>query len=120
MLISAMLLFLIHTLDVLLSFMFYCMQIVHSIDKLGIWSRLPVFLGLLYLAIRRHLHEEYNLFNVGRSPVGVRFNPQDFPFRTADGEFNDPFNEGTGSHGTFFGRNILPADQDDKVFNYLI
>ncbi|GMY13420.1 alpha-dioxygenase PIOX-like [Fagus crenata] len=89
--------------------------IVHSIDKLGIWSRLPVFLGLLYLAIRRHLHEEYNLFNVGRSPVGVRFNPQDFPFRTADGEFNDPFNEGTGSHGTFFGRNILPADQDDKL-----
>uniref|UniRef100_A0A2N9ELS2 Uncharacterized protein n=1 Tax=Fagus sylvatica TaxID=28930 RepID=A0A2N9ELS2_FAGSY len=89
--------------------------IVHSIDKLGIWSRLPVFLGLLYLAIRRHLHEEYNLFNVGRSPVGVRFNPQDFPFRTADGEFNDPFNEGTGSHGTFFGRNILPADQDDKI-----
>ncbi|KAA8530266.1 hypothetical protein F0562_004975 [Nyssa sinensis] len=89
--------------------------IIHSIDKLGIWLRLPVFLGILYLAIRRHLHEEYNLFNVGKTPVGVRFNPADFPFRTADGKFNDPFNEGSGSQGTFFGRNVLPVDQKDKL-----
>ncbi|CAI9763216.1 unnamed protein product [Fraxinus pennsylvanica] len=67
--------------------------IIHSIDKLGIWHRLPVFLGLIYLALRRHLHQEYNLFNVGKSPVGVRYNPADYPFRTADGKFNDPFNE---------------------------
>ncbi|KAJ7974524.1 alpha-dioxygenase 1-like [Quillaja saponaria] len=89
--------------------------IVHSVDKLGIWHRLPVFLGLIYLAIRRHLHQEYNLFNVGRTPVGVRFNPADFPFRTADGKFNDPFNEGAGSQGSFFGRNVLPVDQKDKL-----
>ncbi|XP_042975347.1 alpha-dioxygenase 1-like isoform X1 [Carya illinoinensis] len=89
--------------------------IVHYIDKLGIWHRLPVFLGLIYLAIRRRLHEEYNLFNVGRSPVGVRFNPMDYPYRTADGKYNDPFNEGAGSEGTFFGRNILPVDQKRKV-----
>lgn len=91
------------------------MQIVHSIDKLGIWHRLPVFMGLIYLAIRRHLHEEYNLLNVGRTPVGVRFNPVDVPFRTADGEFNDPFNEVAGSEGTFFGRNIHPVNQQHKV-----
>ncbi|KAG2710341.1 hypothetical protein I3760_04G022600 [Carya illinoinensis] len=89
--------------------------IVHYIDKLGIWHRLPVFLGLIYLAIRRRLHEEYNLFNVGRSPVGVRFNPMDYPYRTADGKYNDPFNEGAGSEGTFFGRNILPVDQKRKL-----
>ncbi|KAH7846780.1 hypothetical protein Vadar_018062 [Vaccinium darrowii] len=89
--------------------------IVHSIDKLGIWPKLPVFLGLFYLEIRRHLHQEYNLFNVGRTPVGVRFNPADFPFRTADGAFNDPFNEGAGSEGTFFGRNVLPVNQQDKL-----
>ncbi|KAK2994102.1 hypothetical protein RJ640_024366 [Escallonia rubra] len=89
--------------------------IIHSIDKLGIWHRLPVFLGLIYLAIRRHLHEEYNLLNVGKTPVGVRFNPADFPFRTADGKFNDPFNEGAGSAGTFFGRNILPVEQKSKL-----
>jgi alpha-dioxygenase len=92
---------------------------VHSIDKLGIWHRLPVILGLLYLGIRRHLHQEYNLINVGRSPVGVRFNPGDYPYRTANGEHNDPFNEGAGSEGTFFGRNLLPVDQKNKVFHSL-
>ncbi|KOM56798.1 hypothetical protein LR48_Vigan10g269000 [Vigna angularis] len=89
--------------------------IVHSIDKLGIWPRLPVFLGLLYLAIRRHLHQEYNLFNVGTTPTGIRFNPSDFPYRTADGKYNDPFNEVAGSQGTFFGRNMLPVDQKKKL-----
>lgn len=92
------------------------MQIVHSIDKLGIWPKLPVFLGLFYLAIRRHLHQEYNLLNVGKTPTGVRFNPVDYPYRTADGKFNDPFNEGAGSQGSFFGRNMLPVDQKDKVY----
>lgn len=96
------------------------LQIIHFIDKLGIWHRLPVFLGLIYLAIRRYLHEEYNLFNVGRSPVGVRFNPMDYPYRTADGKYNDPFNEGAGSEGTFFGRNILPVDQKKKVLVLLL
>ena len=91
------------------------MQIVHSIDKLGIWPRLPVILGLFYLGIRRHLHQEYNLFNVGRSAVGVRFNPMDYPYRTADGKYNDPFNGDAGSGGTFFGRNVLPVDQKKKV-----
>ncbi|KAL5546567.1 hypothetical protein UlMin_006254 [Ulmus minor] len=89
--------------------------IIHSIDKMGIWHRLPVILGLFYLSIRRHLHQEYNLFNVGKTPVGVRSNPVDFPFRTADGGFNDPFNEGAGSEGSFFGRNVLPIDQKKKL-----
>ncbi|OMO64572.1 hypothetical protein COLO4_32008 [Corchorus olitorius] len=89
--------------------------IVHSVDKLGIWHRLPVFLGLIYLAIRRHLHQEYNLLHVGKSPSGVRFNPGDYPYRTADGRYNEPFNEGAGSQGSFFGRNILPVPQNDKL-----
>ncbi|GJQ98424.1 alpha-dioxygenase 1-like protein [Tanacetum coccineum] len=91
-------------------------MIIHGVDKTGIqWHKLPVFLGLIYLAIRRHLHSEYNLLNVGRTPVGVRFNPNDFPYRTADGAFNDPFNEGAGGEGTFFGRNMQPVDQKDKL-----
>ncbi|KGN59637.1 alpha-dioxygenase 1 [Cucumis sativus] len=89
--------------------------IVHFVDKLGIWHKLPVILGLLYLAVRRHLHQEYNLFNVGRTPVGVRFNPVDFPYRTADGKYNDPFNEGAGAQGSFFGRNIHPVDQSKTL-----
>ncbi|CAI9090528.1 OLC1v1025313C2 [Oldenlandia corymbosa var. corymbosa] len=90
--------------------------IIHTADRLGIlWHRLPVFLGLFYLAIRRHLHQQYNLFNVGKTPAGVRFNPVDFPYRTANGEYNDPFNEGAGSEDSFFGRNILPVDQRSKL-----
>ncbi|KAJ4821815.1 Alpha-dioxygenase 1 [Turnera subulata] len=91
--------------------------IVHAIDKLGLWPRLPVFMGLIYLAIRRRLHQEYNLINVGSTPNGIRFNPADFPFRTANGSYNDPFNEVAGSQGTFFGRNIPPVDQEDKVYH---
>ncbi|WRX20196.1 hypothetical protein QQP08_012683 [Theobroma cacao] len=72
-------------------------QIVHSRDNLGIWHRLPVILGLIHLAARRHLHQEYNLLNVGQSPSGVRFNPGNYPYRTSDGRFNDPFNEGAGT-----------------------
>ncbi|KAK2365653.1 alpha-dioxygenase [Trifolium repens] len=89
--------------------------IVHSIDKLGIWHRLPVFLGLIYLNLRRHLHQQYNLINVGTTPVGIRYNPTDFPYRTADGRYNDPFNDGAGSQGTFFGRNVPPVDQKEKL-----
>ncbi|XP_058778708.1 alpha-dioxygenase PIOX-like [Vicia villosa] len=89
--------------------------LIHSIDKLGIWHRLPVFLGLLYLASRRHLHQQYNLFNVGQTPVGIRSNPYDYPYRTADGKFNDPFDDNAGSEGSFIGRNILPVDQKDKL-----
>ncbi|KAF8399301.1 hypothetical protein HHK36_015166 [Tetracentron sinense] len=89
--------------------------IVHSIDKLGIWHRLPVILGMIYLAIRRHLHQQYNLLNVGGTPIGVRYNPVDYPYRTANGRYNDPFNEGTGSQGTFFGRNMHPVNQKDKL-----
>ena len=79
------------------------MQIIHSIDKLGIWHRLPVFMGLIYLAIRRNLHQTYNLFNVGNTPTGDRFN-------------SNRYNETAGSEGTFFGRNILPRDNKDKVY----
>ncbi|XP_010254457.1 PREDICTED: alpha-dioxygenase 1-like [Nelumbo nucifera] len=89
--------------------------VIHFVDKLGIWHQLPVLLGLIYLGIRRHLHQQYNLLNVGVTPIGVRFNPADYPYRTADGRYNDPFNEGAGSQGTFFGRNIPPVDQKHKL-----
>ncbi|KAK6798737.1 hypothetical protein RDI58_006440 [Solanum bulbocastanum] len=91
--------------------------IVHIIDKHNLWHRVPVFLGLVYLALRRHLNQEYNLINVGRTPTGVRSNPGDFPYRTADGKYNDPFNEGAGSEFSFFGRNMMPVDQHDKLKN---
>ncbi|TYG72953.1 hypothetical protein ES288_D04G061800v1 [Gossypium darwinii] len=88
---------------------------VHWVDKVGKWHRLPVILGLIYLAVRRRLHQHYNLISVGKSPSGVRVNPGDYKYRTADGSYGDPFNEGAGSQGTFFGRNIMPVDQTDKL-----
>ncbi|KAJ6672665.1 ALPHA-DIOXYGENASE 2 [Salix viminalis] len=39
--------------------------VIHFVDKLGFWHRLPVLLGLAYLGIRRHLHQRYNLLHVG-------------------------------------------------------
>ncbi|XP_059294092.1 alpha-dioxygenase PIOX-like [Lycium ferocissimum] len=89
--------------------------IVHFVDKRNLWHRLPVFFGLLYLGARRRLHQKYNLINVGRTTTGVRSNPSDYPYRTADGKYNDPFNEGVGGEFSFFGRNMLPVDQHNKL-----
>lgn len=66
--------------------------------------------------IRRHLHQKYNLLNVGTKPKMFRSsNHHDHPYRTADGKYNDPFNDDAGSQGTFFGRNVHPVYQKDKV-----
>ncbi|CAK9322601.1 unnamed protein product [Citrullus colocynthis] len=89
--------------------------IIHFVDKLGVWHRLPVLLGLLYLAARRHLHQRYNLFNVGKTPPGVRSNPEKLPYRTADGSYTDPFDDGAGAQGTLFGRNVYPVDQSKTL-----
>nr|XP_043634739.1 alpha-dioxygenase 1-like isoform X2 [Erigeron canadensis] len=72
---------------------------VHSIDKSRTykWHRLPVLLGVSYLAMRRRLHDRYNLINVGKTPVEGRFDAS------------------VGGEGTFFGRNMLPVDQKDKL-----
>ncbi|XP_076954362.1 alpha-dioxygenase PIOX-like [Bidens hawaiensis] len=86
--------------------------IIHGLDRSGMkWHRFPVFLGLAYLSIRRHLHFKCSLINVGKNSGGVRFNPADFPYRTADGKYNDPSDEAAGSIESFFGRNMPPLDQ---------
>lgn len=89
--------------------------IIHLVDRFYAWHKLPVFLGLAYLEIRRTLHQRYNLINVGTTPAGVRYNPIDYPYRTAEGSYNDPFNQETGSEDTFFGRNMMPSPQKDEV-----
>jgi alpha-dioxygenase len=95
--------------------MFCILQIIHLVDRFYAWHKLPVFLGLAYLEIRRTLHQRYNLINVGTTPAGVRYNPIDYAYRTADGSYNDPFNQETGSEGTFFGRNMMPSPQKNEV-----
>ncbi|XP_042965102.1 alpha-dioxygenase 2-like isoform X3 [Carya illinoinensis] len=87
------------------SFLFY---VVHFVDKLGIWHRLPVLLGVAYLGIRRHLHQHYNMLHVG-GINGQAYDADEFAYRTADGTCNHPSDDKVGSQGTFFGRNMPPS-----------
>ncbi|MCO5600226.1 hypothetical protein L7F22_054336 [Adiantum nelumboides] len=88
--------------------------VIHTVDKHYPWHRLPVFLGLAYLEIRRTLHQRYSLINVGQAPISIRFNPEEIPYRTANGELNDPFNSDAGEQGSFFGRNVEPSPSYDN------
>ncbi|ONI09302.1 hypothetical protein PRUPE_5G230200 [Prunus persica] len=82
--------------------------VIHFVDKLGIWHRLPVFMGLAYLGIRRHLHQRYNLLHVGRIN-GQKYDTERLSYRTADGTCNHPHDHLVGSQGTCFGRNMPPS-----------
>ncbi|XP_076900632.1 alpha-dioxygenase 2-like isoform X2 [Bidens hawaiensis] len=83
-------------------------QIVHMLDKFGLWHRLPVIMGLGYLALRRRLHQRYNLLHVG-TMTGTKYDMKQYPHRTADGKCNHPMDDIVGSQGTFFGRNMPPS-----------
>lgn len=85
--------------------------IIHFLDKYLPWHRLPVLIGLAYLGIRRHLHQRYNLLNVGSSN-GCKYDTGKFVYRTADGTCNHPTDDKVGSQGTFFGRNMPPSSSD--------
>ncbi|KAM3703123.1 hypothetical protein ACJW30_04G072800 [Castanea mollissima] len=82
--------------------------VVHFVDKLEAWHRLPVIIGAVYLGIRRHLHQRYNLLHVGEIN-GQRYNTEEFAHRTADGTCNHPSDDTIGSQGTFLGRNMPPS-----------
>ncbi|XP_044477162.1 alpha-dioxygenase 2 isoform X1 [Mangifera indica] len=82
--------------------------IVHLVDKLNFWHKLPVLLGLAYMGIRRHLHQRYNLLHVGEIN-GQKYDTEEFCYRTADGKCNHPSDDTIGSQGTFFGRNMPPS-----------
>lgn len=55
------------------------------------WYKVPVFLGLVYLELRRLLHQKYNLIAVG------------------------PPDEDSGDQYSFFGRNMDQQSQQDEV-----
>lgn len=90
----------------LLDTILFC--VVHLVDKLDAWQRLPVIIGAAYLGIRRHLHQRYNLLPVGEIN-GQRYNTEEFAYRTADGKCNHPSDDTIGSQGTFLGRNMPPS-----------
>ncbi|XP_078158695.1 alpha-dioxygenase PIOX-like [Carex rostrata] len=90
--------------------------LVHALDKGNLWHKMPVLIGLLYLRTRRTLLEKYNLLGVGSSH-GTQFNPENFPYRTGDGKYNDPDNAEAGSQDTFFGRNTNPVDEKNELMS---
>lgn len=81
---------------------------IHFVDKVLLWHRLPVLLGLAYLGLRRRLHYRYNLLHVG-GENGVNYDNQHYAYRTAAGTCNDPDDDLVGSQGTCFGRNMPPT-----------
>uniref|UniRef100_A0A2P2LZ32 Alpha-dioxygenase 2 n=1 Tax=Rhizophora mucronata TaxID=61149 RepID=A0A2P2LZ32_RHIMU len=84
-------------------------HVVHSVDKLGSWHKLPVFMGLLYLQIGRRLRQRYNLLHVGET-AGQKYAIQSQTGAT--GAATDDHSTGDDmlrSHGRFFGRNMPPA-----------
>ncbi|XP_024022161.1 alpha-dioxygenase 2 [Morus notabilis] len=87
------------------TFLFY---VIHFLDKLELWYRLPVLLGAAYLGIRRHLHQRYNQLHVGKM-VGKEYDNGEIWYRTPDGKCNHPNDDLIGSQGTFFGRNMPPS-----------
>ncbi|KAJ0982649.1 hypothetical protein J5N97_010904 [Dioscorea zingiberensis] len=89
---------------------------VHTIDKLNLWHRLPVILGLLYLQARRTLHEKYNLLIVGERDK-TPFDPDEYAYRTSNGEYNNPESKKEGSQLTFFGRNMPPVSQEKELMS---
>ncbi|KAJ1394222.1 heme peroxidase [Sesbania bispinosa] len=88
--------------------------VIHFVDKLGLWHRLPVLLGLAYLGIRRHLHYRYNLLHVG-GVNGHNYDTQHYAYRTPAGTCNHPTDNLIGSQGTFLGRNMPPTTLDYGV-----
>ncbi|KAI9114063.1 hypothetical protein K1719_015314 [Acacia pycnantha] len=100
-----------HTLPRMNLFDFILFCVVHLVDKLGLWHRLPLLLGLAYLGLRRHLHQRYNLLHV--APLhGHQYDTLHYAYRTPDGTCNHPSDDLVGSQGTFFGRNMPPATSD--------
>ncbi|KAL2342362.1 hypothetical protein Fmac_003647 [Flemingia macrophylla] len=72
--------------------------VIHFVDKVGLWHRLPVLLGLAYLGIRRHLHYRYNLLHV-EGVNGHKYDTQEYAYRTPDGMCNHPTDHLIGSQG---------------------
>ncbi|KAF4385231.1 hypothetical protein G4B88_026514, partial [Cannabis sativa] len=79
--------------------------VIHMVDRVGIWHKLPVIIGIAYLGIRRHLHQRYNLFHVEKM-TGKESDVKEIWYRTADGKCNHQQDDLIGSQGTFFGRNM--------------
>lgn len=96
-------------------------QYMHFFDRYWGWYNAPVLVGLIYLEFRRTLHQKYNLIAVGNARVKSRSNPiqQLDALRCVSGKFNYSTAGGPSESDTFFGRNVMPQVQTDKVLYHM-
>ncbi|WRX17617.1 hem peroxidase [Theobroma cacao] len=100
----------------LLDTLLFYVSVIHLEDKFKVWHRLPVFMGLVYLGMKRHLHQRYNLLHVGGiGTIGGKYDTRDFCYNTTDRKCNHPSGDVIGNQGTFFGRNMLPSTSNCEL-----
>ena len=92
-------------------------QYMHFFDRYWGWYNTPVFVGLIYLEFRRTLHQKYNLIAVGNAKIMSRSKPiqQLDALRCVSGKYNITTAGGPTDSDTFFGRNMMPQVQTEKV-----
>jgi alpha-dioxygenase len=88
-------------------------QVVHLFDRFWGWYNAPVVLGLIYLALRRRLHQKYNLVPVGNAKQNEE-TAAALGSQATNGASNGALDKANNhpGHG-FFGRNMLP--HPDKI-----
>lgn len=95
---------------------------MHIFDRVWKWYNAPVIVGLVYLEVRRTLHQKYNLIAVGHAKS---YNPVPTPHRAEVLKFckhgsqtengsSDP-NISFTYGDSFFGRNLGPQPQKHQV-----
>lgn len=97
-------------------------QVMHISDRIGKWYNAPVIVGLVYLEIRRTLHQKYNLIAVGNAKSYQAPAPQrndvltfcEHGSQQRNGSAAEPSTSYSDGE-SFFGRNMAPQPQKDKV-----
>jgi len=92
---------------------------VHLSDRFWKWYNAPVILGMVYLELRRTLHQKYNLIAVGSAKQNQEYQIPTAPLRAEavnllNGEGSLPLHNDQPVHG-FFGRNAEPQPQKSQV-----
>lgn len=97
---------------------------MHIFDRVWKWYNAPVIVGLVYLEVRRTLHQKYNLIAVGHAKS---YNPVPTPHRSEVLKFckhgsqtengsSDP-NISFSYGDSFFGRNLGPQPQKHQLLD---
>lgn len=96
---------------------------MHIFDRVGKWYNAPVLVGLVYLEIRRTLHQKYNLIAVEiakshhRVPAPHRYAVMNYCKQSQNVYDNGPTETSYAEDESFFGRNMEAQPQTNKVLS---